>query len=46
MKKWALCVGTVLVLGACQSQPPAADVLVGACIYKFDDTFMTRSATP
>jgi len=40
MKKWALCVGTVLVLGLAVSAM-AADVLVGACIYKFDDTFMT-----
>ena len=40
MKKWALCVGMVLVLGLAVSAM-AADVLVGACIYKFDDTFMT-----
>lgn len=40
MRKWALCVGMVLVLGLAVSAM-AADVLVGACIYKFDDTFMT-----
>ena len=40
MKKWALCAVADLTLGMAAGAM-AADVLVGACIYKFDDTFMT-----
>ena len=43
-KMWGLLVLTVLLLsvsGAAFAEVKAEDVLVGACIYKFDDTFMT-----
>lgn len=42
MKKSLLAIAATAVLSmAAASQAQASDVLIGSCIYKFDDTFMT-----